>query len=81
MARFKVPVTSDTPQETREALDRAGVPTLGPAYAEFVGAAETGTVTSRMLTELDADDEAAARRRVREAVGDGPQVGPVEPLA
>ena len=74
MPKFNVSVTSDDPQETREALDRAGVPTIGPAYAYYVGNPAGGNYGPRMTAVFDADNEDAALDRVREAVGTDCQV-------
>jgi hypothetical protein len=80
MSRFKVTVTSDEPMKAWEELDRAGVPTLGPAYAEFVGSPESGTLTRCMTAVLDAPGPEAAVREVRQAVGETGDVGTAEPL-
>jgi hypothetical protein len=70
MPTFKVAVTSsDNPQEAREALDRAGIPTIGPAFAHHVGSPEGGKFGPRMAAVFEADTEDAAVARVREVVG------------
>jgi len=80
MSRFKVPVLSDEPMEAWERLDRAGVPTIGPAYTEFVGGPEAGTLSHCMTAVLDAAGPDAAVREVRQAVGGTGEVGTAEPL-
>lgn len=74
MERFKVAVVSETPQETREELDRAGIPTIGPAFAYYTENPQGGTFGPRMTAILEAEDEDAAIARVREAVGQGCKV-------
>jgi hypothetical protein len=80
MSRFKVTVTSDEPMKAWERLDRAGVPTLGPAYAEFVGSPESGTLSRCMTAVLDAGDPDEAVTHVRQAVGEIGEVGAAAPL-
>jgi hypothetical protein len=80
MSRFKMAVTSDEPMKAWERLDRAGVPTLGPAYAEFVGSPESGTLSRCMTAVLDADNPDEAAAQVRQAVGEIGEVGAAAPL-
>jgi hypothetical protein len=80
MSRFKVTVMSDEPMKAWERLDRAGVPTLGPAYAEFVGSPESGTLLRCMTAVLDADNPDEAVTHVRQAVGEIGEVGAAAPL-
>ena len=75
MSRFKVTVTSDEPMKAWERLDRAGVPTLGPAYAEFVDSPGSGTLSRCMTAVLDADNPDEAVTHVRQAVGEIGEVG------
>jgi hypothetical protein len=80
MVRFKVPVRSETPMETWEALDRVGVPTLGPTYTHWVESEESGTVSPPMTAVLDADSAETALAHVRQAVGEACELGAAEPL-
>ena len=66
--------------EAWERLDRAGVPTLGPAYAEFVGSPESGTLSHSMTAVLDAANPDEAMREVKQAVGETCDLGSVEPV-
>jgi hypothetical protein len=79
MLRFKVPFASDSPEQARQALDRAGIPTFGPALAGHSNP-ESWKIGPRMTTVLEADSGEAAEARVREVVGDGCRVGPAEPI-
>jgi hypothetical protein len=81
MSRFKIRVTSDEPMEAWERLDRAGVPTLGPAYAAYVGSPESGTLSRCMTAVLDADTPDEAMREVRQALGETGELGSVEPVS
>jgi hypothetical protein len=80
MSRFKVTVMSDEPMKAWERLDRAGVPTLGPAYAEFVDSPGSDTLSRCMTAVLDADDPDEAVTHVRQAVGEIGEVGAAAPL-
>jgi hypothetical protein len=80
MSRFKVTVMSDEPMQAWERLDRAGVPTLGPAYAEFVDSPESGTLSRCMMAVVDADNPDEAVTHVRQAVGEIGEVGAAAPL-
>jgi len=70
MRAFNVTVVSDTPELTKDALERAGIETL--AILSFVpGSLDDGmSVEPRMTAVLEASSEEAAISRVREVVGD-----------
>jgi hypothetical protein len=77
MPRFSVQVESDNAEQARGALNAAGIPTIGPAFAYFTQSPETTTVTSRHLVAvLDAENGNAAESRVRQVVGERCEVGP-----
>jgi hypothetical protein len=80
MPRFKVPVVSDTPEQTRQALDRAGVETFGPAFSEWATSPQGRSAGPRMTPLVDAETGEAAETMVRNVVGEGCEVGPAEPI-
>ena len=75
MPNFKVPVRSEDADEMARALEGAGLTKSGLASG-VAGDAES--FSGRMTVVLEAADEAAAEARVREAVGEGPEVGPAK---
>jgi hypothetical protein len=78
MRRFAVRVDSDDSLKPTDRLEAAGIPTIGPAYAEYVGSPESGTLSRTVTAVVDAETENAALSRVREIVPDG-ELGPAEP--
>jgi hypothetical protein len=79
MPRFKVPVVGDELEQAQRALRAANISTLGSS-SSFVASGEGASTGYRMTAMLEADSEEAAVQRVREAVGDGYEVGPAEPM-
>ena len=75
MPRFALAVVSDTPEQTKDALERAGVETLAP-FSFVPGSNDRLTVEPRMTAVLEAVSEEAAVARVREAIGDDCDIQP-----
>ncbi len=80
MPLFKVLVVSETPEETSRALDAAGIPKIGPAFAGFVSSPESWSVSPKMTPIFDAESANAAETRIREIVGSECDVGIAEPF-
>ena len=76
MPRFALAVVSDTPERTKESLERAGIETLAP-FSFIPGSLNHGVaVESRMTAVLEAASEAAAVSRVRKVIGDACDIQP-----
>jgi hypothetical protein len=70
MPRFQLAVVSDSPERTKDALERAGIKTLAP-FSFVPGSLDEGvSVEPRMTAVLDAVNEQAALIRVRDVIGD-----------
>jgi hypothetical protein len=80
MPKFKVPIDSETPAETARDLDAHEIPHIGPAAAGFVDSSSSWTLGTRMTAVFEATDAEAAEARVRQAIGDECEIGPVEPF-
>ena len=78
MPRFNVRVESDSPVQTKQALDAAGIPTIGPPMAGYPRNQEIWIAGPRMTAVMDADSAEAAEAHVSEVVGSDCQVGPAE---
>ena len=78
MPRFNVRVESDSPVQTKQALDAAGIPTIGPPMAGYPRNQEIWIAGPRMTVVMDADSAEAAEAHVSEVVGSDCQVGPAE---
>ena len=83
MQRYRVPVVTDTtPEETRDALNRADIPTRGPIPTGRPGGPPPPeSIANRVIAYLHAETEEAAATRVREVVGEDCAVGPAEPVS
>jgi hypothetical protein len=80
MPRFNVPVESDSPVQTKQALDAARIPTIGPPMAGYPRNQEIWIAGPRMTAVMDADSAAAAEAHALGVVGSDCQVGPAEPV-
>jgi hypothetical protein len=74
-AALALAVVSDTPEQTKDALERAGVETLA-AFSFVPGSEEGMSVEPRMTALLEAGSEDAAVSSVREVVGDDCDIQP-----
>jgi hypothetical protein len=76
MPPFNVVVVSTTPEQTKEALERAGIPTLA-AFSYVAGALNEGvSVGPRMTAVVEARTDVDAVARVREVVGEDCNIQP-----
>lgn len=78
MPKFSVEVRTETPQQTKRALEAAGIPSVGPASAGFTESPESWTTSDRITPVVEADRPEGAIERVRQAVGADPSVGPAK---
>jgi hypothetical protein len=73
--RFTVAVVSDSPENTKKALERAGIETLA-AFSFVPGSHEGMSVEPRMTAVVETASEETAVSHVREVVGDHCDVQP-----
>ena len=78
MPRFNVSVESDSPVQTKQALDAAGIPTIGPPMAGYPRNQEIWIAGPKMTAVIDAASAEAAEAHLLEVVGGDCRVGPVE---
>jgi len=76
MVRFAVDVRTDRVDVVRDAVLREGMGVAGSSHTSFGGSPEPQRIGNRLVVVLDASSEDDAVRRVRQVVGDGPEVGP-----
>lgn len=70
MEQFAVGIASETPQETRDKLDAAGIPTIGPTYTAWRESPNAEWTPGRSMTAvLWAQTGEGAVQRVREVLG------------
>ena len=80
MPRFAVRVENNAPEHVVQALDRAGIQSIGPAFPDVSRSPDTTRPVSRLVTAVvSADSEEAAAARVREVVGDDCEITEVKP--
>jgi hypothetical protein len=78
--RFKVPIAGDGLDRAMTALNGANIPTMGPAFTQYVGSPEGARVGRQMLAVLDADSTEEAEAHVTDNLPDGEyDIGPTEP--
>jgi hypothetical protein len=76
MPRFQLAVVSDSPERTKDALERAGIETLAP-FSFVPGSLEGISIESRMTAVLEAASEQAALTRVREIIGNDCEISQI----
>jgi hypothetical protein len=79
MPTFWVPIiapTGDDAERIAATLKEAGIAEVGPAHG---GPLPHDLPEPRLYAKLDAADEAGAEARIREVVGEGPEIGPAGP--
>jgi hypothetical protein len=78
LPRFKVEIQGEGLERARDALNAAGVPTIGPTSVGREG--ESEIVGRTMYAVLTAPSAAEAQARVSEALPGDLTVSPAEPL-
>jgi hypothetical protein len=64
LSRYLIVITGESLDRIREVLDRAGIPSIGPAFAGFSGE-EVVVIGHRMTVVVEAETPEEAERRLR----------------
>ena len=75
MERFKVIIRNGDLEAAQRALDRVGIPTIGPSYAGFGSELElVSNPSNSVLARVDAKDIEDARARVSAVLPEGCEI-------